>query len=66
MPVYWENNQCGYCGFKHNDQLEKLTCSGEQAGVECCRRCGFTPEAPEEFHLTRDFYFKKFMQSRNG
>jgi len=65
MPetVYWENNTCGYCGIKTEEPLEKLTCSGDQQGVQCCRACGFAPEAPENLHLTADYFREKLSLS---
>jgi hypothetical protein len=62
----WDNNKCGYCGFQDSEPLEKLTCAGEQAGVECCRKCGFSPKAPVELHLTKDYFIKKLNARING
>jgi len=65
MPsVYWPNNKCGNCGLQTPAPLEKLVCTGEQAGVECCRACGFAPEAPEVLHITRSFLREKINKAR--
>lgn len=62
MPeiIYWENNICGNCGFQSTTgDLQKLVCSGEQEGLECCPICGFLPDSPDEMHRTVDFIQNK-------
>jgi hypothetical protein len=60
MPVYWDNNKCGNCGYTSPDlPVEKITCEGEQAGLETCRACAIGPEAPSKVRRTREFILSK-------